>query len=213
MSNQHGELMDRIYASTRHIYDLSRKYYLVGRDQMIANIGAQPGQVICEVGCGTARNMIKAARLYPEAKVCGLDASKLMLQTARSNLDRAGLERVPLTHGYAENFDPATVFPDGYQKIDHFIFPFSLSMIPPWQDALQHCWDRLEPGGSLQIVDFGELDGWPAIARRPFLAFLAAFHVSPNTEIHDWGQGLPGAQVEQQIIWGAYSVVTKIVKS
>ena len=211
--NKHGDMMDRIYASTRHVYDLSRRYYLFGRDLMIRNIEAQPGQVVCEVGCGTARNLVQASKLYPDAKFCGLDASKLMLETARANLNRAGLKQVPLAHAYAESFDPAQLFPAGYDRLDHVIFPFSLTMIPPWQEALTHCWDRLEPGGSLHVADFGELEQWPGFARRPFLAFLAAFHVTPNAAIHDWGQGLANASLEQKRIWGGYSVVTKIVKT
>ena len=31
-------LMDRIYRHQRHIYNLSRKYYLLGRDRMIAEL-------------------------------------------------------------------------------------------------------------------------------------------------------------------------------
>ena len=31
----HGQLMDSIYRGQRHIYDVTRKYYLFGRDRMI----------------------------------------------------------------------------------------------------------------------------------------------------------------------------------
>ena len=213
MAIQHDELMDRIYASTRHVYDLSRKYYLLGRDAMIEGIDAQPGQVVCEVGCGTARNLVKASKRYLNAKFCGLDASKLMLETAQGNLRRAGMTSVPLAHGFAEAFDPADVFPASHAEIDHFIFPFSLTMIPPWREALDHCWDKLPVGGSIHTVDFGEMRSWPAVLRRPFMAFLAAFHVKPNAEIHSWGNGKVNANVSQTVIWGEYSVVTRITKT
>ena len=36
-------LMDRMYRNQRHIYDLSRKYYLAGRDEAIARLGRGPG--------------------------------------------------------------------------------------------------------------------------------------------------------------------------
>ena len=31
----HGEAMDRMYRFQRHFYDVSRRYYLLGRDQLL----------------------------------------------------------------------------------------------------------------------------------------------------------------------------------
>ena len=36
----HAHLMDRIYAHQRHIYDVTRAYYLLGRNQHIAEISS-----------------------------------------------------------------------------------------------------------------------------------------------------------------------------
>ena len=36
MSGGHDQLMDSVYRYQRHIYDLSRKYYLLGRNGLIA---------------------------------------------------------------------------------------------------------------------------------------------------------------------------------
>ena len=47
---------------------------------------------------------------------------------------------------------------------------YALSMIPPWREALAQALDVVAPGGSLQIVDFGDCAGLP----RPFKAGLAA---------------------------------------
>ena len=83
-----ARLMDQMYRRQRHIYDLSRKYYLLGRDETIARLGPRPATAVLEIGCGTGRNLIKAARAYPEARFYGLDVSRAMLDTA-ARLDRA----------------------------------------------------------------------------------------------------------------------------
>ena len=35
--------MDRLYKVQRHVYDISRKYYLIGRDRMIAELDPPAG--------------------------------------------------------------------------------------------------------------------------------------------------------------------------
>src|SRR6201986_4433829 len=83
--------MDRMYRRQRHIYDLTRKFYLLGRDELIDGLRPPPGAAVLEIACGTGRNLIRAARLYPKARFFGLDVSEAMLQTARQNIAAAGL--------------------------------------------------------------------------------------------------------------------------
>ncbi|HSO42957.1 MAG TPA: hypothetical protein VLR47_08995, partial [Rhodospirillales bacterium] len=63
--------MDRIYRHQRHLYDATRKYYLLGRDQLIADLAPPEGGTVLEIGCGTGRNLIAAARAYPSASLSG----------------------------------------------------------------------------------------------------------------------------------------------
>ena len=64
----HAASMDRIYRSQRHIYDVTRAYYLLGRDGLIDALALEPGQTCLEMGCGTGRNLVAAAKHYPKAK-------------------------------------------------------------------------------------------------------------------------------------------------
>ncbi len=212
--DEHAALMDKVYRRTRHVYDASRKFFLFGRDRLIRELELQDGESLCEVGCGTARNLVQIAKRYPGARLCGFDASSAMLETAEANLTRAGLTDLPLVQAYAEDFEPKTDLPQGYDRIDHFVFSFCLTMIPDWRAALEHAWQLLPEGGTMSLVDFGDLQGWPHFARRAFFAFLAAFHVRPSIDIHDWANGLPAgsAAVQQVRIWGGYSIMTRVKK-
>src|SRR5262249_44039623 len=151
-------LMDRMYRHQRYIYDLSRKFYLLGRDTLIAEIGARPSDAILEVACGTARNLVKLARAYPRSPCFGFDVSAEMLYSASSSVRRAGLaERIALAQGDATSFDPVQLF--GRARFERIVISYALSMIPPWREALAHALDHLAPGGSLHIVDFGDQAG------------------------------------------------------
>ena len=50
--------MNRMYRWQRHIYDGTRRYYLLGRDRLIANLRPDAGTTVLEIGCGTGRNLV-----------------------------------------------------------------------------------------------------------------------------------------------------------
>ena len=54
--------MDAIYRGQRHIYDVTRRYYLLGRDGLIADLDVPAGGTVLEIGCGTGRNLIAVGR-------------------------------------------------------------------------------------------------------------------------------------------------------
>ena len=86
--------MDRMYRVTRHIYDLTRRYYLLGRDRLLEKVITSPTTATLEVGCGTARNLIKLAGRQHSGLLYGLDASHEMLETAAANSIRACTKRI-----------------------------------------------------------------------------------------------------------------------
>jgi S-adenosylmethionine-diacylgycerolhomoserine-N-methlytransferase len=177
-------LMDRMYRRQRYIYDLSRKFYLLGRDEVISRLRPAPGDKVLEIGCGTGRNLVKLAQTYPEARLFGVDVSREMLATAAASTARAGLtSRVALAQADATALDPRGIF--GCANFERVMISYALSMIPPWREALAQALDVVAPGGSLQIVDFGDCAG----LSRPFKAglrrWLAAFDVTPRDDLSD----------------------------
>jgi S-adenosylmethionine-diacylgycerolhomoserine-N-methlytransferase len=178
-----GELMDRVYRHQRHIYDLTRKYYLLGRDHLIAALNPPTGGSVLEIGCGTARNLIAAAQAYPRASCYGVDISAEMLATARAEVEKAGLSaRITLAKGDATRFDPVALF--GKASFDCCFFSYSLSMIPGWREALDRA-ARLTSAerGRLHVVDFGQQEGLPDWFRTALFAWLQHFHVTPRVDL------------------------------
>ena len=177
-----AELMDRMYRRQRHIYDLSRKFYLLGRDEAIRGLGARGGDSVLEIGCGTGRNLVKLARAYPSARLYGLDVSREMLASAAAALARAGLSgRIALAQGDATAFDPEALF--GAGEFDRVFISYALSMIPRWREALARALDVLAPGGALHVVDFGDGASLPGPFRAGLRRWLAAFDVIPREDL------------------------------
>ena len=171
--------MNNMYRSTRHIYDFTRKYYLLGRDHLIKNLDAQPDENICEVGCGTARNLIKLKRTYPATNFYGLDASDEMLKTAQKSI---GTLDITIKQAFAQNFTPKDTF--GLNKpFNKFIFSYALSIIPPWKKPIDHALTLLPQNGEIHIVDFGSAEGLPPLFRKALFAWLKLFHVKHKPQI------------------------------
>ena len=190
-SPAHAALMDNIYRRQRHIYDLTRKYYLLGRDQMIERLHAPPGGSVLEIGCGTGRNLLKAMNRYPSASYYGLDISEEMLATARRLLARkAPSGPLRLAAADATGFDPAALF--GRQAFDRVYVSYALSMIPDWHASLEQAVDCVADGGSLHVVDCGQQEKLPWWFRSALRGWLAKFHVEPRA-------GLFGAMDNQAL--------------
>jgi S-adenosylmethionine-diacylgycerolhomoserine-N-methlytransferase len=174
--------MDAMYRHQRHIYDLSRKFYLFGRDRLLRLLPIAKGDAVLEIGCGTGRNLALLSRLRPEARLYGVDISAAMLSTATSSLQRAGLGgRVRLAQAGAQGFDPAARF--GVPQFDVVFFSYVLSMIPDWQSAAEAALRSLRPGGTLAVVDFADQSRVAPWRRTLLLGWLRLFDVHPRAEI------------------------------
>jgi S-adenosylmethionine-diacylgycerolhomoserine-N-methlytransferase len=174
--------MNRMYRRQRHIYDGTRRYYLLGRDQLIAGLRPAAGASVLEIGCGTGRNLVLAARLHPDARFFGIDVSTEMLTSAISAISRRGLTNcIRVAHGDGTAFDPQALF--GVPSFDHVMISYSLSMIPDWRRVLQAAVSHLKPGGRLHVVDFGDQEGLPAVGRALLQRWLALFDVTPRDDL------------------------------
>ena len=141
--------MDAIYRYQRYIYDATRKYYLLGRDRLLDELEPPPGGSVLEIACGTGRNLIGAARRYPDARFYGFDISSAMLDTARAPIARGGLERPhPRSRGRRHRlFRRAPVRRRGLRSRVHLLRPVDDPAVA--RRACSRRWTRSLPGGRL----------------------------------------------------------------
>ena len=136
----HAALMDGVYRHQRRVYDLTRAWYLLGRDRLIDGLAPPPGGSVLEIACGTGRNLDLIGRRHPHVRLHGLDISAQMLATARAKLrHRAWLARAD-----ACAFDPQALFDE--PGVDRVFLSYSLSMIPDWRGALAAAHAATAPG-------------------------------------------------------------------
>lgn len=179
----HSDLMDSIYRYQRHFYDATRCFFLAGRDALLRRMELNSGDFVLEVGCGTARNLIRLARRNPAVQLFGLDISAEMLATARESVAAEGLDdRISLRKGPAEELDSGQVFGSN-PSFDVVFFSYALTMIPGCVEALDASIRSLSPGGRLYIVDFYDHRGWSPWVRTALQNYLRLFHVEHKPQV------------------------------
>lgn len=201
----HAVRMDRMYRYQRHVYDLTRKYYLFGRDTLIDGLDVPAGGSVLDVGCGTGRNLALIRRRYPRARLFGLDISREMLATAERKLTAPGLAVPRLCQADATAFSASTFGETGFDRI---VISYALSMIPDWEGAIDAAIAALNPGGSLHIADFGQQERLPLLVKRGLQGWLARFHVTPRAGLNEALRQRAvahGAQLRTQSIGRGYA--------
>lgn len=173
-SAPHVDRMDRKYARVRHVYDLTRKYFLFGRDAALdVIVDASPSSVL-EIGCGTGRNLGVLARRLNTAELYGVDISSEMLKSANGKKRRFG--NIKLAQADIERLDTEKSF--GMRQFDSVLMSYCLSMMPDRKSALSKALKSVAPGGQLVIVDFGMFEGYGRLA-RPIISMLTATDAPP----------------------------------
>lgn len=159
------EHLRRYYRKQSVIYDATRWAFLFGRNRLlreVAKIHPSPRHVT-EVGCGTGHNLVRLAKVFPEARITGVDLSEKMLALAAKKTAPFG-ERVALKQKVQDDefLDPCDVI----------VFSYSLSMMNPgWDHVLKGAVRGLQPKGILAAVDFHDSSwGW-------FKTHMARHHV------------------------------------
>ena len=207
MFDPHSKRMNTVYRYTRHCYDISRKFFLLGRDGLLEELGKQDYKSICEVGCGTGRNLIKLAKMNSSNKLFGLDASDLMLKKAEKRIKKLRLEdQICLYTGLAEEY---------YfnKQFDILVFSYSLSMVADYKKALNNALEHVSDDGVIYVLDFGNFENFPNLIKKLMYKFLKIFSVYPGkNELFSFLKR-NNVFYETRDIAGGYSFITKLTKS
>jgi S-adenosylmethionine-diacylgycerolhomoserine-N-methlytransferase len=170
----HAALMNETYRHQRLIYDLTRAWFLFGRDHLIRDLAPSEDARILEVACGTGRNLREIGRRWPGRHLYGFDISSEMLRTARAKLG----DGATLAEADATRFEPGPLL--GADAFDRIVLSYCLSMIPDWEAAVSEAARHLAPGGSLHVVDFGDQRDLPGWFRSALRSWIGRFHVTPR---------------------------------
>jgi S-adenosylmethionine-diacylgycerolhomoserine-N-methlytransferase len=180
----HRRFLNAYYGQYRHIYDITRKYYLFGRDRTLRELEGEAWSTLVEIGPGTGRNLRRLQRARPGARFGGVEACDEMLTHARERCPWASL-----VHGFAETADLAAVHG---ARPDRVLFSYCLSMVSEPRAALARARESVRDGGSVVVVDFADMATMPSRMRSALRAWLGAYHVKP---LEDDVLQQPGARV------------------
>lgn len=151
-----------LYRKRAATYDVTANlYYLVGfrevkyRKQSVSALGLNPGDTVVEIGCGTGLNFPYLLESIGETgRLIGVDFTGAMLEKAREKIHRNGWQNVDLVETDAARY----AFPDGIQGV---LSTFALTLVPEYEQIINHAAHALAPGGRLVISDFKKPDQWP----------------------------------------------------
>ncbi len=108
----------------------------------------QPGQTVLDLGSGAGADvLISARRVAPTGKAIGLDMTDEMLDLARSNAERAGIDNVEFIKGYLEEMP----LPDG--SVDVVISNCVINLSGDKPKTISEAARVLKPGGQFAISD------------------------------------------------------------
>jgi len=158
-----------------------------------------PGEVVLDLGSGGGIDvLLSARRVGPTGKAYGLDMVDEMLELARENQQKAGIENVEFLKGEMEDIP----LPDN--SVDVIISNCVVNLSPDKDSVLREAYRVLKPGGRFAISDIVYRGGMPEELRRNLEMWAGCLAGSLEEEEYVGklkGAGFQGIGVEVTRVW------------
>ncbi len=127
------------------------KFLALTARRLVEVAGTESNEIILDVATGTGNSAIALANLVgAKGRVIGIDIAPDMLEVARANITKAGLDNIELQLGDAENLS----FEDG--SFDKVVCASGIFFLPDMLAGLKE-WLRVTKGGGVvAFSSFGE---------------------------------------------------------
>jgi ubiquinone/menaquinone biosynthesis C-methylase UbiE len=135
----------------------SRMVYAPFARKIVARLAPlERGPTMVDLGTGPGLLPIELNKLWPQAKIIGVDPSAEMLKIARKNADEAGMSNFEMRLGRAEEI------PIESNSVGLVVSQSSLHEWENPQKGLSEIFRVLKPGGRLILKDYNRawLSGW-----------------------------------------------------
>jgi ubiquinone/menaquinone biosynthesis C-methylase UbiE len=125
------------------------------------------GEVVLDLGSGAGFDcFLAAAKVGPRGKVIGVDMTPAMIEKARGNAKKNGVENVEFRLGEIENL------PVGDNSVDVVISNCVINLSADKPRVFQEVYRVLKPGGRIAISDIALLKELPGKIRESVEAYV-----------------------------------------
>jgi ubiquinone/menaquinone biosynthesis C-methylase UbiE len=124
--------------------------------RLASGVGIMPGSNVLDVATGTGAVLFPAAELVSdEGRVVGIDISPLMIDRARTEIQKFGFCNADVLVADAESL------PFSQSSFDHVLCSFAIFLFPDLTSLISECHRVLRPSGGIGLVySAGEDQGW-----------------------------------------------------
>jgi ubiquinone/menaquinone biosynthesis C-methylase UbiE len=145
----------------------------------LARAQAQPGEIGLDLGCGRGNDVIRLAELVgPAGFAWGLDLSEGMVEKARKNLEKFGVENARIVRGDLENLPLENESVD--LVISNCVLNHAQNKTAVWNEIFR----VLVPGGRFVVADIYSLQEVPAVYRDDPAAVAECWAGSIEREVY-----------------------------